>query len=104
MKFGFRNRRENSADGNDPIAFDFVGSDDCKTWETLFSVDGVTWSGRDESKTWDIKEKNQRTAFKCFGIRVRAVNTYKDACIQDLKMWKGEKVPARKANYDEEES
>ena len=65
-------------------------------------MDGVTWSGNDESKTWDIQEKKQ-SPFKCYGIRVRAINTYAVACIQDLKMWKGEKVPAGEANNDMED-
>ena len=100
-KFSFRNRRE-KINGHNPTAFDFIGSNDCKSWTTILAVDGVTWSGNDELKTWDIKEPDQ-LPFTCFGIRVRAIDLHSLACIQDFKMWKGEKVPARKTNSDDDD-
>ena len=57
----------------------------------ILSVDGVTWNSNDELKTWDIKQQDQLW-FKCFGIRVRAVDSHLFAYIQDLKMWKGEET------------
>ena len=92
-RFSFRSHREKS-NGNNPTAFDFIGSNDCKSWTTILSADGVTWNSNDELKTWEIKKPDQ-LRFKCFGIRVRVVDSLSFAYIQDIKMWKGEKVPAR---------
>jgi len=83
--FSFRNRREPKHGANNPVDFDFVGSDDCLDWTTIKSVDNVTWTGNDQLKAWTIDEGDRRK-FACFGIRVRTISGKRHAAIQDIRM------------------
>merc|ERR1711970_1575973 len=87
-KFSFRNRREKAHSANNPIDFNFVGSDDCKSWTVISGIIRVDWGMKqDEEKIWTINQID-RKKFKCFGIQVLSITGKYYAAIQDLKMWK----------------
>jgi len=87
-KFSFRNRREKAHSANNPKDFNFVGSDDCKSWTMIRGVSAVDWGiKQDEEKIWTI-DQIDRKKFKCFGIQVLSISGKKSVAIQDLKMWK----------------
>jgi len=91
-QFGFRNRRDLNGRANDPIDFDFIGSQDCTDWTILMSVKDVKWSGNDEEKQWTISDGKSRRLmidndFRCYGIRFLKISGRYMAGIQDMKMW-----------------
>ena len=72
---------------NNPIDFDLVGSNDCKSWSALKEVKMEDWSGNDVEKSWTLSEDNQK-AFSCYGIRVNKISGNNCAGIQNIRMWK----------------
>ena len=68
-----------------PRSFEFVGSNDCKHWKSLLSIN-TQFTKKAQEKVWTIPKDNRQT-FSCFGIRVTKVSSGPFAAIQNFKMW-----------------
>jgi len=90
--FSFRSRPEPIPPYSDwilkfpPRKFEFVGSNDCEKWTTIFRVESTTWTTFDQEKIWEVPEE-KRKLFPCIGFKVLANGRTNQAAIQDAKFW-----------------
>ena len=68
-----------------PLEFQFVGSNDCKTWTTIQSYQ-TKFTKLNEVKSWTIPASSRRV-FQCYGIKVTKVSSGVYASIKHFKMW-----------------
>ena len=84
-KFSFSSRKKSGLEQS-PLEFQFIGSNDCKTWSSIQSYK-TKFTKLDQVKTWTIPVKSRKT-FRCYGIKVTKVTKGIYAAIKHFKMWR----------------
>ena len=84
-KFGFASRKD-CCKGQSPAKFEFVGSNDCKSWRVIGKYSTI-FTKLNQRKTWVIP-KRKRKRFRCFGIRVLKNLKGPTTAIRGVKMWR----------------
>jgi len=67
-----------------------IGSNDCATWTTLFTVENTGFTKRKEFRKWYIPVENQHM-FSCLGLMWESIPNPKNwpyaACVTEIRMW-----------------
>ena len=83
-KFGFSSRDRCCLDQS-PLEFQFVGSNDCKNWRVIQTLE-TKFTTLGEAKQWVIPS-NLRATFYCFGIKTLKTTHKIHSAIKHMKMW-----------------
>jgi len=94
--FSFRSPK-GMGSSQSPTMFDFIGSNNCRSWTVILRVFDVRWRRftnfeemidlGDEKKLWHIPI-NQQGSYRCYGFRVHATRNANNVSIYDAKLWR----------------
>ena len=81
-KIGFRNKEIY----NTPKTVEVIGSNDCKSWKTLLSVEDSGFTKGNEFRSWTIPAEN-RSKFSCFGLMWPIKQVSQCVSVRQILMW-----------------
>ena len=89
-EIGFSTRQKKKWLGQAPKKFDVVGSNDCKDWSILLSIDDAEFTRANEAKAWIIP-CGMRGIYACYGIETFTTKGNKGneghVAIRNALMW-----------------